>query len=534
MHLSAVLAVLLLPLKPLPASPVDTAAIGRIREEAHERSRVMEFAQILTDVHGPRFTGTPAFRAAGEWARGVLHDMDLRVDLEPIDWGRGWALEHAAVHLLEPQIAQMIAAPIPWSPPTDGTVEGETLLVPLPGWETPDSYRQFFDTWRGRLRGRVLLASPEISTDEPDHAELPRARLTDEELHERIRRQEAEAARTSAREEEATYDPGLFSSPAFFAYQDSLHRFLHEEGVLGILYASGVRGGTVHLNGPMRLQPAWLRHANRALPPPSFVVAPEHYAHLLRQERNEAPATIRLELRSRFYDDPRNAFNVIAELPGHERPEEFVMIGAHLDAWPLATGATDNAAGAAVMMEAMRILTDLDLPLRRSVRLALWGGHEGEGLGSRTYVQRHLDAGYPETWLEEDEVGRRHEPRPDYDLLSAYFNLDYLAGRIRGIFLQENEAARSIFEAWLAPFGAEGADNVSAIIAGGSDHMAFEDVGLPSFPFIQDGPLHDVHTHHSNMDVFDYLEESDLKQSAMILAAIVYHAATREERLPRK
>lgn len=511
---------------------LDQRVVDRIREEVATNSRVMDYAFVLSERFGPRMTGTPAFREAGEWAGSVLTDLGLSVHRESIDWGRGWTVERASLSILEPHASSLLSSAVPWSPSTDGPAEGTPLLLPLPEWETPTVYRNFFDTWRGRLDGRILLAIPEVPQGETFHNELIPRRLTDDELRERIRLQEEAAAAPSDENESGEYDPEIFGSAEYFAWQDSLHRFLKQEGVVAILYGSGGRGGTLHLNGSMRLQPAWLRHFQHELPPPSLVVAAEHYNRLLRLlKAGEAPR-LQVEVAAAFHDEP--AFNVVAEIRGEESPGELVMLGAHLDGWPLATAATDNAAGVAVVMEAMRILKSLDVPLRRTVRMVLWGGHEGEGLGSRVYVQRHFDAGYPTTWLEADEEGVSHEPRPAYDSLSAYFNLDYLAGRVRGIFLQENEATRPIFEAWLAPFAKEGAAHVSGITAGGSDHMAFEDVGLNGFPFIQDGPTHDVMTHHSNMDVYDYLDESDLGQSAMIVASVVYHAAMHPDLLPRK
>lgn len=536
MRLLLLVGILLMPGRALAQpEPVDTAAIQRIRSEAHTGSQVMEYAFQLSESFGSRMTGSPSFRAAGTWAAGILEEIGVEVHMEPIDWGRGWSASHSSLDLVAPHALNLVASAVPWSAGSSGSVEGTALLVPLPGWETPDVYRAFFDTWRGWLHGRVILATREIPDDQPPSNELIPRRLTNEELSERIRRQEQASRGADAGGGEGdVYDPELFSSAEFFAWQDSLYGFLHQEGVIAILYGSSGRGGTVHLNGPMRLQPAWLRHPKHVLPPPIFAVGSEHYNHLLRLLRVGKPVRLRVELETVVTEDPRNAYNLVGEIRGTDKRSELVMLGAHLDAWPLATGATDNAAGSAVVMEAMRILAALDLPLRRTVRMVLWGGHEGEGLGSRTYIQQHFDAGYPTTWLEQDERGTRHDPRPAYDSLSAYFNLDYLAGRIRGVFLQENEGARPIFHAWLKPFAHEGANHISGIVAGGSDHMAFEDVGLPGFPFIQDGPEHDVVTHHSNMDVFDYLNQDDLKQSAIILAAIVYHAAMREEKLPRK
>ncbi|HET6566933.1 MAG TPA: M20/M25/M40 family metallo-hydrolase [Rhodothermales bacterium] len=517
-------------------APIDTTVIHEIRVEAREHSRVMDYAFQLSDVLGPRLTGTPYYRRAGEWTIKQLEAMGLQnAHKEPVPWERGWSDVYTSVRMIAPQPGTMIAAAVPWSPGTDGAVEGEPILVSLPGWGTPADYETFFDTWRGKLDGRIILATDTVPSAEEEYVELLPRHLSDTALDSLIRQQERTAAEQAVQEQVEEYDPDLLSSPDFFAYQDSLNQFLRDQGVLAILYGSANQGGTIQLQpGPMRLQPGWLRFTDHVLPPPSAIVASEQYNRILRLYRRGIPVRIGLDIRTTFYQDPGNAFNIIAEIPGTDKKDEIVMAGAHFDSWALGTGATDNAAGVAAIMEAMRILKAIGVEPRRTIRIAFWAGEEGGGFGSRAYVHEHFDAGYPLSWLEEDVYGREHEPLPGYDKLSAYYNLDYMAGGIRGIFLQGNEAARPIFQAWLAPFRNDGAYHVSGVTGGGSDHVSFDDVGLPGFPFIQDGPDFTVSTHHTNMDVYDYLSASDLKQSAMIMAAFLYETAMRDEMMPRK
>jgi Zn-dependent M28 family amino/carboxypeptidase len=259
-----------------------------------------------------------------------------------------------------------------------------------------------------------------------------------------------------------------------------------------------------------------------AVPPPIVVLAPESYARLVRLLAKGVPVRVALEVQAKFHDDAPDASNVVAEIPGGRKREEVVMLGAHLDSWHAGTGATDNAAGCAVALEAVRILKTLGLAMDRSVRIALWSGEEQGLLGSRAYVKQHFAD--PLTM----------ERRPAHARLAAYFNVDNGTGRIRGVYLQGNDMVRPIFEAWLQPFQDLGATTLTLADTGGTDHKAFDAVGLPGFQFIQDPVDYETRTHHSDLDVYDHAVASDLMQASAVLASFVYHAATRQEMLPRK
>ena len=299
--------------------------------------------------------------------------------------------------------------------------------------------------------------------------------------------------------------------------QNKLNRFLVDEGVLLVMHpATRGDGGTVF---PPR---AGSRIVEDTVPPPSIAITPEQYNRICRLVEKEVAPRVEVEVRTRFHRDTLDSINVIAELAGTEKKDELVMIGAHLDSTAQSLGATDNAAGSAVMMETIRILKALDLKLDRTVRLALWGGEEQGLLGSEAYVKEHF--GDSETMRLTD----RHQK------LAAYFNFDNGTGKIRGVYLQGNDMVRPIFAAWLKPFEDMGATTLSIRDTGGTDHLSFDRVGLPGFQFIQDPVEYETRTHHSNMDAYDRVQPGDLMQASAIIASFVYHAANRSEALPRK
>jgi Zn-dependent M28 family amino/carboxypeptidase len=299
--------------------------------------------------------------------------------------------------------------------------------------------------------------------------------------------------------------------------RQQLDAFLHDEGVLATLETDR-RGdsGTVFAEG----LPGW--EPGGPVAPPSLVLAPEAYDRLLRLMKHGVPVKVGLEVAARFHDDAPDGQNVVAELPGRGRKGEVVMLGAHLDSWVAGTGATDNAAGVAVAMEAFRILAALGLPLERTVRLALWEGEEQGLRGSLGYVEKHF------------ADPRTLERRPEHARLSAYFNIDNGSGKIRGVYLQGNDMVRPIFEQWLAPFRDLGATALTIRSTGGTDHQSFDAVGLPGFQFIQDPLDYLSRTHHSDLDQVDHAVPADLQQAAAVLATFVYQAANRQELLPRK
>ena len=257
-------------------------------------------------------------------------------------------------------------------------------------------------------------------------------------------------------------------------------------------------------------------------PPPSIAITPEQYNRIYRLSERKIPVRIEVEVRAQFHRNTENSINVIAELAGGSQKEEIVMIAAHLDSISAGLGATDNAAYCAVVLEAARILKNLNLKLNRTVRLALWGGEEEGLLGSKAYVKKHF--GDPETMQLKAEHAR----------LAAYFNLDNGTGKIRGIYLQDNDMVRPFFRFWLEPFRDLGATTLSIRRTGGTHHLSFDNVGLPGFQFIQDPVEYETRTHHSNMDVYERIQPGDLMQSSALMAAFVFQAANRAEMLPRK
>ncbi len=291
--------------------------------------------------------------------------------------------------------------------------------------------------------------------------------------------------------------------------------------------------------GPMSRGPRpWTVDSPAILP--QMVVAAEHYNRLVRMIQKGVKPQLEIDIESTYHDGDVNSFNIIAEIPGTDLKDEIVMIGAHFDSWHSGTGATDNAIGCGVVMEAMRILKSIGATPRRTIRVALWTGEEQGLLGSRAYVTQHF--GTLQTTPRERNAEGSEERRPssvieytpEYEKFSTYFNLDNGAGKIRGIYLQGNEGARGIFRSWLAPFSEYGASTVTAANTGGTDHQSFTGIGLPGFQFIQDPIEYDTRTHHSSMDVFERLIEDDAKQASIIMATFAYQAAMRDEKIPRR
>ncbi len=288
---------------------------------------------------------------------------------------------------------------------------------------------------------------------------------------------------------------------------------------LTLIPGYGTDGGTVFATA------AGPRELKDEVPPPAVALTLEHYDRIVRLIEKKTPVTLQFDIENRMESEEKDSFNVTAEISGNgktDKKDEVVMLGAHLDSWTGGTGATDNAAGCAVTMEAMRILRSLKLDMPRTVRIALWTGEEQGLLGSKAYVKEHF--------ADRETMA----VKPEHARLSGYFNLDNGTGKIRGVYLQDNDMMRPVFEAWLAPFKDLGASTVTIRKTGGTDHLSFDAVGLPGFQFIQDPVEYGTRTHHSNMDLYDRLQQPDLMQAAAIMASVVYHAATRDQMLPRK
>ncbi|MDZ7291457.1 MAG: M20/M25/M40 family metallo-hydrolase [candidate division KSB1 bacterium] len=482
--------------------PVDLYMVSRIKAEGFQNSQVMETLFWLTDVHGPRLSGSPNFKAACEWSRDQLTKWGLaNAHLE--SWGtfgRGWTTEKFSIEMIAPQYQPIIAWPQAWTAGTNGVVSGTPILVDIKNEDDLAKYK-------GILRGAIVLTQKPREAE--THFEADARRRDEKNLTELALAPEPGAPSPwAARREEFR---------ARRALQEKMMKLLRDENAAVLLEPSRGEHGTVFVDGGSRN-----RNAEPGLP--TLTVAIEHYSRIARLLEKGLPVKLEINVQNRFYDNDTLGYNVIAEIPGIDKKlkDEVVMLGAHLDSWHAGTGATDDASGCAVVMEAVRILKTLGVQPRRTIRIALWGAEEQGLLGSRGYVKQHFA----------DPADMK--PKPEHEKFSAYFNFDNGTGKIRGVYLQNNDMVRPIFEAWLKPFHDLGATTLTIRNTGGTDHLSFDAVGLPGFQFIQDEIDYGTRTHHTNMDVYDHALQGDLMQASVIMASFVYHAAMRDEKLPRK
>jgi hypothetical protein len=529
-----------LPQQP-PKDPNDP--IERIKDEGMNRSQVMQTLSYLTDVIGPRLTNSPNMKRANEWTQEKLSSWGLQNShLE--SWGpfgRGWTLKTFSAQVTEPQAIPLIAYPKAWSPGLKGTLNAEVVYLNV---KTEAELEQY----KGKLKGAIVIMTPppEVKANfEPlgnrrDEKDLLRlADALDPKSIPPRRPQMTEQQRNEGR------------------LQAKRYQFITDEGAALLIEPSRRGdGGTIFVQSatvpqpfnenpfgppapgaPKRFSP-WDMDAPKIIP--QVVVAAEHYNRIVRMIQQGQKVKMAVNLTVEFQDKDMMGYNTVAEIPGSDLKDEIVMLGGHMDSWHAGTGATDNGAGVAVGMEAMRILQALKLQPRRTIRIALWSGEEEGLLGSRYYVMQHfgtLGAGT----LDAFRLGNSGQgdppklnPKPDYEKFSAYFNLDNGTGKVRGVYLQGNEAVRPIFRRWLIPFREMGAATLSISNTGGTDHLSFDTIGLPGFQFIQDEIEYETRTHHSNQDVFDRIQADDMKQAATVMAAFIYNTAMMDEKIPRK
>ena len=503
-----------------PQEKVDLEMISRIRYEGFRNSKIMELASDLMDGIGPRLTGSPDLKRANQWTRDELTSFGLtNAHLE--SWGpfgRGWANQYINVRMLTPDVATLIAYAKAWTPGTDGVIRGKCSRVKIED-------KKDFDKYRGKLAGMIAIfgPDPEVKTvSQPLFVRLDEKTLADIEQYRIPSEQQPLRMRQYLKRMQFVRD---------------LNKFLAEEKVLALVdHGYGSFGG-----GTVFVQSGGSWKTGETASVPQVTVALEQWDRIARLVEQKKEVELELNVSNTFYDDDPMQYNTVAEIPGTDKKDELVMLGAHLDSWHAGTGATDNGAGTVVMMEAVRILKALDVKPRRTIRIALWTGEEQGLLGSQNYVQQHFGSRPP---LEEPDykglptvLRREAGPvtvKPEQAKVSAYFNVDNGSGKIRGVYLQENEAVAPIFEAWMQPFKDLGMTTLTMRNTGGTDHLSFDSVGIPGFQFIQDGLDYETRTHHSNMDVYDRLQADDLKQAAVIVASFVYEAAVREQMLPRK
>jgi hypothetical protein len=559
----------------------------------------MATLSYLTDVIGPRLTGSPNLKRANEWTCQTLTKWGLaNAHLEAWGpFGKGWTLKRFSAQIIEPQCIPLIAYPKAWSPSTEGT-----LVAPVVYFDAKSEAE--FAKFKGKVKGAIVLTGPvrEVSA----RFEPLARRRTDTELLEladagestpfRFDRMMAQPSnrgpgaaagqaqggrdrRPSGGEPAAAGAPASPSGtpaggqppsrrmrfgPEMRAQMEMARqkaKFLADEGAALLVDCSNQGdGGTLFVSQasipgvsafpmpgagqPARRISAWDKDAPKI--PPQIVVAKEHYNRMVRMIEQGEKLKMVVDLSAQFHDDDLMAYNTIAEIPGSDLKDEVVMLGGHMDSWHSGTGATDNGAGVATAMEVARIIKTLDLKPRRTIRIGLWSGEEQGLLGSRAYVAQHFGKSYdamaamfgsPEPSSDKKDSTAKPsspEPKPEFVKFSAYFNLDNGTGKIRGVYMQGNEAVRPIFRKWLQPFREMGASTLSLSNTGGTDHQSFDGIGLPGFQFIQDEIHYDTRTHHSNQDVYDHIQADDLKQAAVIMASFVYNTAMRDEKLPRK
>jgi hypothetical protein len=514
--------------------------IERIKDEGMNRSQVMQTLSYLSDVIGPRLTASPGMKRSNEWTRDQLTKWGLQnAHLEAWGpFGRGWSLKRFSAQITEPLTIPLIAYPKAWSPGV-GPLTAEVIY-----FDAKDEAD--LERFKGKLKGAIVLTS--VMREVKAQFEATGTRLNEKELL--ALADAAEPARGGGGRGRFGGTP---EQRAAFAFAAAKLRFMYDEGAAVLIDPSRIGdGGTIFVQSAampapagadpsapnaVRQVPVYDKSAPKVLP--QLVLAVEHYNRIARMIAAGEKVKMTVDLGVEWQDADPMGYNTIAEIPGTDLKDEVVMLGGHMDSWHAGTGATDNAAGVSVAMEAVRILQTLGLKPRRTIRIGLWTGEEQGLLGSRAYVAEHFGKMEPAAGAPAAAPGGRPAAgnlvtKPEYEKFSGYFNLDNGTGKVRGVYLQGNESIRSLFRQWLMPFRDMGATTLSISNTGGTDHLSFDGIGLPGFQFIQDEIEYDTRTHHSNQDVFDRIQADDMKQAATIMAAFIYNAATRDEKLPRK
>ena len=511
--LAAVAAVALLPVTSAIAQ--DRVAANRIIDEGMNHSQVMQTAQHLTDVIGPRMTNSPAMRTAEGWTAEQFAKWGLKnVHKEGFPFGRGWSIERASVRMVSPRPLQLTAIPIAWTPATNGAVTAPVIVVPM-------KRERDFDKWRGALRGKIVMVSLPGTGDEPGTA--PFRRLSGEDIAKLDVYVQPEHDPESADRRLKRLD-----------FAQKLDAFLKAEGAVAYVTQSYRDGKLLHGEG-------YLFGRGETPAVPGIELAAEDYRRLARLAKTGPAPTIEVLSDVRYDDSDVNAYNIIAEIPGTDPKAGYVMAGAHLDSWVAGDGAADNAAGSAMIMEAARILAATGQRPKRTIRFALWSGEEQGILGSMAYVEQHLatrgrpgDA--PQTGLKRYYGWTNRwpiTPKPGYGDLAAYFNIDNGSGKLRGLYAENNPAAVPMLKEWLSPYASLGAGNVVQRTTGGTDHVFMQAVGVQGFQFIQDPLDYGSRIHHSSADTFDHLKGDDMRQASVVLAGVLLAAANADKALPR-
>jgi len=539
--------------QPTPYTPRDpNDPVERIKAEGLNHSQLMRTLEYLTDVIGPRLTGSPNMKRANEWTRQKLTEWGLRnAHLEAWGpFGRGWEMKSFSAEVIEPQEMPLIAYPRAWSPGLAGPLTADVVYVNAKTEEELQKYR-------GKLKGAIVLVGD--ARQLKPHFDPQATRLSERELLDYANAPDPVQVPPRPRRPPMTAEQRVTAQ-----FNDRKTRFYYDEGAALLVDAPRAGdGGTLQFVQSASVPQAfdtpnakrinsWSVNAPKLIP--QIAISTEQYNRLIRLVEQGVRVRMRVNLDVQFHDEDLMGYNTIAEIPGSDLSNEVVMLGAHMDSWHTATGATDNGAGVAVMMEAVRILQAVGLKPRRTIRIGLWSGDEHGALGSKSYVAQHFGELQPAPTPSQAAPAASPTPeaqpvaaptpspsparhlvtKPDYENFDVYFNLDNGTGKVRGIYLQGNEAVRPIFRHWLEPFRDMGASTLSIRIDTNTDHESFDDVGLPGFNLMQDEIEYTTRTWHSNMDVFDHVLEDDMKQAAIVMAALVYDAAIADQKIPRK
>ncbi len=487
---------------------VDQKVLADIKTEGFQHSQIMDTLGYLTDVFGPRLTNSQNLKNAKEWMRGRMTAFGFdNAHIEPWGtWGQGWNLERFSAEMTAPTYDRLIAYPLAWSPGTNGVISGQPMIVSVRS--SAD-----FEKYRGKLKGAIVLNGRVDLPTPKSRGGDPIKRYSDKELEEQV------VATDPTKDPEGngtvSYQDEEKDWLASLARGAEINKFFKDEGVAALISPSRRPNGVLAVQG--NYEPDVAKNV------PGFVVSREQYARMMRLIDRKVPVNVELSLQVRTDPDGTGS-DVVGEITGSDPKlkDQVVMLGGHFDSWHSGTGAADNAAGCIAVVEALRILKAIGAKPRRTIRVALWDGEEQDYYGSMGYVKKHFGDPFSIKLL------------PEHDKLSAYYNLDNGSGRIRGIYLQGNEAARSIFMDYLRPFDYLGASTISILNTGGTDHMAFDAVGLPGFQFIQDPLDYESRVHHTNLDVLESINEDDMKVNAVIIAFVAYETAMRDDMIPRK
>jgi carboxypeptidase Q len=482
----------------------------KIRREAIDNSQIMKTLHVLTDVYGPRLTGSPNLKAAGEWAVKQMESWGLTNGrLEPWTFGHaGWLNERFSAHLVAPVKDALVGEVLAWTPSTKGTAKGPVVRLVLPERPAQADLTAFFTANAPAVKGRIVLVG--TPTVVPVSFNGVNKRLDPSEARARFDANNPTPSPLAGRTAPTTPAGRLSASQI----AEQLDAFLVANGAIGRLNDAGREHGQIRAFNNRTFDVA------RAVP--TVVLRNEDFGRISRLLDSGRPVEVELDIVNKTYPEGKTAYNAVAEIPGSDKAEEVVMLGAHLDSWHAATGATDNGIGSAVMMEAARILKAIGAKPRRTIRVALWSGEEQGLLGSKAYVAQHF--------------GTAEAPKPDHERFAGYINIDTGTGRIRGLTVFGPAEAGAMLRKVVEPFsdlGVAGAITTDSRRTGGTDHTSFNAAGLPGIGTQLDPMEYQSHTWHTNLDTYERIVEDDVKAQAAVIAAVVYDLATREDRLPR-